>query len=485
MGLADRLHREILRAAPAPAPRAALAGACPAPRPAPQAARPAPQAPAQPAPLPEQPREESYYAIKAQIHERLVDRLDLGAVETLPADLLGTEIARLVERILAEEYRAAPLNAVERAQIVREVQDEVLGLGPLEPLLQDPTVNDILVNNYRMVFVERRGKLERVQTRFKDDAHLRKIIDRIVTRVGRRVDESSPMVDARLEDGSRVNAIIPPLALDGPSLSIRRFSRDPLELDDLIGFGALTPGMGEVLRGIVRARLNIIVSGGTGSGKTTMLNCLSRFVPHDERVVTIEDAAELQLKQEHVVRLETRPPNIEGLGEITARDLVRNCLRMRPDRIIVGEVRGAEVLDMLQAMNTGHDGSLTTIHANSPRDALMRLETMVAMAGLSISTESLKRYIASAVDVILQISRQSDGSRKMVSIQEITGMEGDAITMQELFRFRQTGVDERGKVLGHFEAGGIRPRFSTRLEAQGITLGAGLFDPALAREAQP
>ena len=429
---------------------------------------------------PEQPaRDESYYLVKSQIHERLIEMLDLTAVEALPPARLREEISRLVERLLREEFRQAPLNARERRDILREVQDEVLGLGPLEPLLQDPTVSDILVNNYRQVYVERHGKLQRVPTRFKDDTHLRKIIDRIVAQVGRRVDEASPMVDARLLDGSRVNAIIPPLALDGPSLSIRRFSKDPLELDDLIRFNALTPEIGEVLKGIVRARLNCIVSGGTGSGKTTMLNCLSRFIPHDERIVTIEDAAELQLKQDHVVRLETRPANIEGNGEVNARDLVKNCLRMRPDRIIVGEVRSSEVLDMLQAMNTGHDGSLTTIHANNPRDCLMRLETMVAMAGLNIADKSLKRYIASAVDVIIQVNRLSDGSRKLLSLQEITGMEGDAITLQEIFSFKQTGIDETRKVIGQFTCTGIRPKFSARLQAQGIDLPPSLFDPTL------
>ncbi|BFR49420.1 CpaF family protein [Nitratidesulfovibrio sp. HK-II] len=422
-----------------------------------------------------------YYEIRARLQDRLLEMMDLAAAESLPPDRLAAEISRLVEKLLREEFRQAPLNAQEQRQLVEDIRDEVMGLGPLEPLLRDPTVNDILVNNYRMVYVERRGKLIRVNTRFLDDDHLRKIIDRIVARIGRRVDEASPMVDARLADGSRVNAIIPPLALDGPSLSIRRFSKDPLELEDLIRFGALTPEMGEVLRGIVKARLNIIVSGGTGSGKTTMLNCLSRFVPHDERIVTIEDAAELQLKQDHVVRLETRPANIEGHGQVTARDLVKNCLRMRPDRIIVGEVRSGEVLDMLQAMNTGHDGSLTTIHANTPRDCLMRLETMVAMAGLNIGTLSLKRYIASAVDVIIQVSRLSDGSRKMTSLSEITGMEGDAITMQDIFTFEQTGVDENGKVQGRFRSGGIRPRFAPRLAAMGIELGGALFDPDLAQ----
>ncbi len=422
-----------------------------------------------------------YYELRARLQDRLLDMMDLAAAESLPPDRLAAEIARLVEKLLREEFRQAPLNAQEQRRIVEDIRDEVMGLGPLEPLLRDPTVNDILVNNHRMIYVERRGKLLKVNTRFLDDDHLRKIIDRIVARIGRRVDEASPMVDARLADGSRVNAIIPPLALDGPSLSIRRFSKDPLELEDLIRFGALTPEMGEVLRGIVKARLNIIVSGGTGSGKTTMLNCLSRFVPHDERIVTIEDAAELQLKQDHVVRLETRPANIEGHGEVTARDLVKNCLRMRPDRIIVGEVRSGEVLDMLQAMNTGHDGSLTTIHANTPRDCLMRLETMVAMAGLNISTLSLKRYISSAVDVIIQVSRLADGSRKMTSLSEITGMEGDAITMQDIFTFEQTGVDGDGKVQGRFRSGGIRPRFAPRLAAMGIELGGALFDPSLSQ----
>ncbi len=427
-------------------------------------------------------RPDAYHDIKALTHERLIETLDLGSLDSMPDANLRTQIARLVERILADEFASAPLNASERRSLAVEVQDEVLGLGPLEPLLADATVSDILVNSFDRVYVERRGRLERTRVRFKDDAHLLKIIDRIVSRVGRRVDESSPMVDARLTDGSRVNAIIPPLALDGPSLSIRRFSRDPLEMDDLIAHGAFTPAVGEVLKGIVRARLNILVSGGTGSGKTTMLNVLSRFVPENERIVTIEDAAELQLKQDHVVRLETRPPNIEGSGEVTARDLVKNCLRMRPDRIIVGEVRGGEVLDMLQAMNTGHDGSLTTVHANSARDALMRLETMVAMAGLNISGQSLKRYIASAVDVIIQISRLSDGTRKLVSFQEITGMEADTITMQEIFGYEQRGLDEDGKVLGRFRARGIRPKFAEALAAKGVDLSGGLFDPETVQE---
>ncbi len=422
-----------------------------------------------------------YYDTKAQVHARVLELMDTSAAETMTPGAMSAEVGRLVERVLSSEFRQVPLNAQERKRVITDIRHEIMGLGPLEPLLEDPTVSDILVNNYRQVYVERGGKLHKVNTRFHDDRHLRQVIDRIVSRVGRRVDEASPMVDARLADGSRVNAIIPPLALDGPSLSIRRFSKDPLELEDLIRFNAFTPEVGVVLRGIVKARLNIVVSGGTGSGKTTMLNCLSRFVPHDERIVTIEDAAELQLKQEHVVRLETRPPNTEGQGEVSARELVKNCLRMRPDRIIVGEVRSGEVLDMLQAMNTGHDGSLTTIHANTPRDCLMRLETMVSMAGLNIATLSLKRYISSAVDIILQVSRLSDGSRKLTSLVEITGMEGETIHMQEIFAFKQTGVDQDGKVQGHFKSGGIRPEFATRLAAAGIALDRALFDRLMDR----
>ncbi|MFK4765395.1 ATPase, T2SS/T4P/T4SS family [Desulfobaculum sp. SPO524] len=452
---------------PAPAPGVTP---CAPPTPSAQHAAQRPMRPASP-----DATGDEYYTVKAKLHERLIERIDLAAVERLDPEELGRRIAALVERILAEDFRQAPLNMAERQRIISEMRHEVLGLGPLEPLLQDPAVSDILVNGYAQVYVERRGKLERTDTRFQDDAHLRQIIERIVSRMGRRIDESSPMVDARLEDGSRVNAIIPPLAIDGPSLSIRRFSRDPLELDDLIAFSALTREIGDVLRGIVRARLNILISGGTGSGKTTLLNVLSRFVPHDERIVTIEDAAELQLKQDHVVRLETRPANLEGRGEITARDLVKNCLRMRPDRIIVGEVRGAEVLDMLQAMNTGHDGSLTTVHANTPRDALMRIETMTAMAGLNLTGESTKRTIASAIDVIIQATRLGDGTRKLISVQEITGMEGPAITMQEIFRFRQTGVTATHGVRGVFESMGIRPKFAQRLSALGVELDADLF----------
>ncbi|MDP2847425.1 MAG: CpaF family protein [Humidesulfovibrio sp.] len=423
------------------------------------------------------PAADQYHEIKNRIHDRLIDVLDLALLDTLSPDEMHQEVARVVERILWDEFAQEPLNASERKTLLREIQDEVLGLGPLEPFIKDPTVNDILVNGYRNIYVERRGILERADARFKDDDHLRKIIDRIVSRVGRRVDESSPMVDARLADGSRVNAIIPPLAIDGPALSIRKFSKDPLELDDLIRFGALPPHVGEVLQGIVRCSLNVLISGGTGSGKTTMLNVLSRFIPEEERIVTIEDAAELQLKQAHVVRLETRPMNIEGRGEVTQRELVKNCLRMRPDRIIIGEVRGAEALDMLQAMNTGHDGSLATIHANTPRDALMRLETMVAMSGLNISDVSLKRYISSAIDVIIQVSRLMDGTRKVISFQEITGMEGEMITMQEIFAYEQSGLDSQGKVQGRFVSRGIRPKFSDRLAAHGVTLDQHLFTP--------
>jgi pilus assembly protein CpaF len=370
-----------------------------------------------------------------------------------------------------------PLNSRERERLVKEVQDEVLGLGPLEPFLQDPTISDILVNTHKQIYIERRGKLELTEARFKDDGHLRKIIDRIVSNVGRRIDESSPMVDARLPDGSRVNAIIPPLAVDGPILSIRRFAVDPLKLEDLVSLKTLTPEIGAFFREIVRARLNVLIAGGTGSGKTTMLNVLSGFIPSTERIVTIEDSAELQLRQEHVVRLETRPPNIEGKGQVTQRDLVRNSLRMRPDRIIVGEVRGDEALDMLQAMNTGHDGSLSTIHSNSPRDALLRLETMVAMAGLNIPTRFVRHYISSALDILVHTTRLTDGSRKLVSLQEVTGMEGETINLQEIFLFEQTGMDGNGAVKGRFKATGIRPRFVEKLKARGIDVPAELFDP--------
>lgn len=419
---------------------------------------------------------EHYFDIKTRIHDRLIDKIDLTLLETLAESEKRAEIAKITEGLLWEEFQNAPLNLAERKRLLSEVQDEVIGLGPLEPYIKDPTVNDILVNGFKQVYVERKGKLELTPARFKDDDHLRKIIDRIVSLVGRRIDESQPLCDARLLDGSRVNAVIPPLAIDGPSLSIRKFSADPLEVQDLIGFDSLTSEMAELMDGIVKARLNVLISGGTGSGKTTLLNCLSRNIPEDERIVTIEDAAELQLKQEHVVRLETRPANIEGKGEIDQRELVKNCLRMRPDRIIVGECRASEALDMLQAMNTGHDGSLTTIHANSPRDALMRLETMVSMAGLNLSPLSMKRYISSAVDVIIQATRLVDGSRKVIAISEISGMEGEMITMQELFAFEQTNIDKEGKVEGYFTARGIRPKFAEKLDRMGRPFSHSMFE---------
>lgn len=428
-------------------------------------------------PLEQSPPQE-YFELKSRIHNRLLEILNLSVLMRLDKKELLAQIRQVVEKIWQEESSNLPLNLLEREKIFTEVLDEVLGLGPLETLLKDPTVSDILVNTYKKIYVERAGKIEHTPVRFKDDAHLRTIIDKIVSSVGRRVDESTPMVDARLEDGSRVNVIIPPLALDGPMVSIRRFAVTPLELDDLIGFKTLTPHIGELLKCIVKARLNVIISGGTGSGKTTLLNILSRFIPENERIVTIEDAAELQLKQEHVVRLETRPPNIEGKGEVLQRDLVRNSLRMRPDRIILGEVRGAESFDMLQAMNTGHDGSLTTIHANSARDALMRLETMVAMANLDIPSRFLRRYVSSAINVILQVSRMVDGKRRLTSLQEIVGMEGEVITMQEIFSFKQTRVDSDGKVHGHFLFTGVRPKFVDRFISAGLSLPLDIFDPA-------
>jgi pilus assembly protein CpaF len=419
---------------------------------------------------------EDYFELKSRIHDRLLDVVDLSVLDRVDPSLLKNELKSVVEKILREDLQAIPLNANEKDRLYSEIMDEVMGFGPLEPLLKDPTVSDILVNTYSQVYVERWGKLEPTDVRFKDDAHLRKIIDKIVTAVGRRIDESQPMVDARLLDGSRVNAIIPPLALDGPILSIRRFSVDPLEMEDLIGFKTVMPQLADVFKGIVKARLNVLISGGTGSGKTTFLNVLSRYIPAEERIVTIEDSAELQLKQRHVVRLETRPPNIEGKGEVTQRDLVINSLRMRPDRIVLGEVRGREAFDMLQAMNTGHDGSLTTVHANTPRDALMRLETMVAMANFDIPSEFLRRFISSAIDVVIQLARLSDGTRKLLSVQEITGMEGNTITMQEIFAFQQKGIGPDGKVKGRFAFAGVRPKFVERLRAYGVNLAPAMFD---------
>ncbi len=417
-----------------------------------------------------------YYELKTRIHDRLLTLIDLSLIDSLDEAMLRQEIRRLVERILMEDKNSIPLNYNERERLFKEIQYEVMGLGPLEPFLQDPTICDILVNTHKQIYVERFGKLELTEAGFKDDAHLRRIIDKIVSAVGRRIDESCPMVDARLPDGSRVNAIIPPLSIDGPILSIRRFAVEPLELEDLIKFKALTPEIGELLKGIVKAKLNILVSGGTGTGKTTLLNVLSRFIPSNERIVTIEDSAELQLKQEHVVRLETRPSNIEGKGEVTQRDLVRNSLRMRPDRIIVGEVRGGEVLDMFQAMNTGHDGSLSSIHANSPRDALMRLETLAAMTGLNIQSIFIRKYISSALNIIVHLARLVDGNRKITSFQEIAGMEGDTIILQEIFSFEQTGLDEEGKVKGRFRARGYRPKFADKFRALNIPIPYDLFD---------
>jgi pilus assembly protein CpaF len=407
------------------------------------------------------------------LHRRLVKVMDLSLITSMSHDDACKQIHEVSQRLMAEE--AMPLNEASRRRVLKLIEDEVLGLGPLEPLLHDPTISDILVNSADTVYVERHGKIEHSPVRFHNDAHLMNIIDRIVTRVGRRIDESSPMVDARLSDGSRVNAIIPPLALDGPSLSIRRFSVERLKLDDLIGLETLNETMGEIIRGIVGARLNILISGGTGSGKTTMLNVASGFIPPDERIVTAEDSAELQLQQPHTVRLETRPPNIEGKGEITLHHLVRNSLRMRPDRIVVGEVRGEEAVDMLQAMNTGHDGSLTTIHANSPRDALFRLENMFAMAGYNMPIKAVRSQIASAIDVVIQLERMEDGRRRMISMQEVSGMEGDIITMSEIFRFDRTGIDEEGRVMGGFTTTGIVPRFLDKLHKRGFDIGYDIF----------
>ncbi|MCK2086931.1 CpaF family protein [Thauera aromatica] len=417
-----------------------------------------------------------YQALKMRIHQLLLSRIDLEAMEGLEPDRLREELRLMVERLLTEENIV--VNTTERRDLVRDIQHEMLGLGPIEPLLADPTVSDILINGSQQVYVERHGKLELTNIAFSDDDHLMKIIDKIVSRVGRRIDESSPMVDARLPDGSRVNAIIPPLALDGPSVSIRRFAAIPLTMDRLLDYKSLTPAMSELLADLVRAKVNILISGGTGSGKTTLLNILSAYIPANERIVTIEDAAELQLQQPHVVRLETRPPNIEGKGEVTQRALVRNALRMRPDRIILGETRGGEAFDVLQAMNTGHEGSMTTVHANSPRDALGRMENMLGMAGVNLPQKVARAQIASAIGVIVQVNRLTDGKRKLVSIQEITGMEGDMITMQEVFSFRQQGINDTGVVEGFFSATGVRPHFAERLRAFGIRLAEDMFDPS-------
>jgi pilus assembly protein CpaF len=411
--------------------------------------------------------------LKRLIHSKLVDKLDLSRVSDLAGDTLRREIRLVVERLCDTENPL--LNRMERERLIDEVLDETFGFGPLEMLLKDPTVSDILVNGPHKVYVERRGKREKTEVKFRDNDHLLQIIDRIVSKVGRRVDETSPMCDARLPDGSRVNAIIQPLALDGASLSIRRFGANPLKLEDLLNFKAFTPEMAMLMEAAIKARLNIIISGGTGCGKTTLLNTLSSFIPHDERIVTIEDAAELQLQQDHIVRLETRPPNIEGKGAIHTRDLVRNALRMRPERIIIGECRGGETLDMLQAMNTGHAGSMTTLHANTPRDAQARLETMIMMAGMELPVKAMRQQISSAVDLIIQANRLQGGPRKVTSIVEVMGMEQDVVIMQDIFRFKQLGIDQNGRAYGQFEATGVRPSFVPRLEAAGIKLPSNLF----------
>jgi pilus assembly protein CpaF len=417
---------------------------------------------------------QQYLELRASVHRKLLGRLNLEALAHVERAKAEGEIRTLLVQLLSEE--STPISLAERETLFAEVLDDVFGLGPLEPLLRDPAISDILVNTYKNVFVERRGILERVTATFQDDAHLLRVIDRIVSRIGRRVDDSSPMVDARLADGSRVNAIIPPLAVDGPLLSIRRFPAERLKADDLVSLGALTKPMLDFLSHCVRAHLNCIISGGTGAGKTTLLNVLSSFISPRERIVTIEDAAELQLHQEHVARLETRPPNVEGKGAIRQRQLVVNALRMRPDRIVVGEVRSEEALDMLQAMNTGHDGSLTTVHANTPRDALTRIETMIAMGATNLPDKAMRQQIASAIHLVVQQTRLADGTRKVTSISEITGMEGDVITMQEIFVFEKAGISKEGKVVGRFRATGVRPKCAEKLRAAGIVLPAEMFE---------
>jgi len=430
--------------------------------------------PTRAAAAPREPVRQQYLELRASVHRKLLNRLNLEALAQTDRARAETEIRALLSQLLADE--STPLSLSEREALFGEVLDDVFGLGPLEPLLRDAGISDILVNTYRDVFVERSGKLERVVATFQDNRHLLRVIDRIVSGVGRRIDDSSPMVDARLADGSRVNAIIPPLAVDGPLLSIRRFPAERLKSEDLVTLQALTQPMLEFLSHCVKARLNCLISGGTGAGKTTLLNVLSGFISDRERIVTIEDAAELQLRQEHVARLETRPPNVEGKGAIRQRQLVINALRMRPDRIVVGEVRGEEALDMLQAMNTGHDGSLTTVHANTPRDALSRIETMIAMGATNLPERAMRQQIASAIQLVVQQSRMSDGTRKVTSISEITGMEGDIITMQEIFVFEKSGVTQEGKVVGRFRATGIRPKCGERLKTAGIHLPATLFE---------
>ena len=422
--------------------------------------------------------QQGFQDMKARLHRMLINRMDLTKLGMLQPDQLHEEVARLASTLLAQED--TPLSAIERERLIHEVRHELFGLGPLEQLLADTSISDILVNSPHNVYIERRGKLERTNIEFKDNEHLMRVIERIVSSVGRRIDESSPMVDARLKDGSRVNAIIPPLSLDGPVLSIRRFGAEPLRMPRLIDNQALTPDMAAMFDMCVNSRLNVLISGGTGAGKTTLLNALSAYIPANERIVTIEDSAELQLQQPHVVRLETRPPNIEGKGEVTQRDLVRNALRMRPDRIVIGEVRGGEAIDMLQAMNTGHDGSLTTIHANSSRDALARLETMIQMTGMRLSDRAMRQQIAAAINMVVQVARLSDGTRRVTSISEITGMEGETITMQEVFTYERKGIDKDGRVIGRFRPTGVRPRFAERLKIYGMQLPRSFFEEVYA-----
>ena len=420
-------------------------------------------------------REIRLYQVKKRIHHLLLERLDLSALEELEESVRAREIRQALAVLMEEEEE--PLNLVEKTRLNRELEFEILGLGPLEPLLADPTISDILVNRHNQVYVERHGRLELADIRFQDSEHLLKIINKIVSNVGRRIDESIPMVDARLPDGSRVNAIIPPLALDGPILCIRRFSVQRPTLEDLIEKGSLTAQIGEVLKAVSVAKLNVLISGGTGAGKTTLLNILSGFIPANERIITVEDSAELQLQQEHVCRLETRPPNVEGKGEITARDLVRNCLRMRPDRVVVGEVRGPEVIDMLQAMNTGHEGSMTTVHANTSRDALLRLETMISLSGITIQERAMRQMVSSSINVVVQLVRHTDGCRRMVSFSEITGMESGMISMQDIFVFERHGMNLEGMITGRYVATGVRPRFADRCRLFGAPLLDGIFKP--------
>ncbi len=447
--------------------------------PAPELAVAAVAEPVAPAPSPvvniKDRRRDDYTELKVTLHQNLIDRINLAALETMTREQMQRDIGDIVQEMLKENNQA--LNAAERRQLVEDILDELLGLGPLEPLLKDPTISDIMVNSATKVFVERRGRIEEVGTRFASDQHLLRIIGKIVSAVGRRVDESSPMVDARLPDGSRINAIIPPLALDGPCLSIRKFPPSRTSIDRLVEYGSLTVDCATLLKAVVASRRNVVVSGGTGSGKTTMLNALSGSIGSHERVVTIEDSAELQLQQSHVVRLETRPANIEGRGEVTQRDLVKNALRMRPDRVILGEIRSGEAFDMLQAMNTGHDGSMTTLHANTPRDALSRLEQMIGMSGIDISPKSARAQIASAIQVVLQLERLQDGTRRVTSVAEITGMEGEIILMQEIFKFVREGVDGEGKVIGEMRPMGVRPKFMEVLKSRGYDLPSTMFDP--------